>query len=201
VATKIQNTFKLRGHPMKGKQHPNKGKHINSGHQLNKGKKYYNNGCNNKIDFPENVDMSIWKEGMIRYQTKNTKTIKKEIQYNDSPSICYMCNNTLSYKQRMNKTCSKKCSDALIKQHHNQYMLEKNIPFKNSGVMYITPQGNFRIIKKAADANNISIPTLVSRCMNNLIPIKYNRRIPKEWNGCTWKSLGWDKTIPADWLI
>jgi hypothetical protein len=198
VAAKIRNTFKLRGHPMKGKIHPNKGKRIDSGHQLNKGKKYYNNGQYNKIDFPENVDTSVWKEGMIRYQTKNPKTIEKELLYSNSPSKCSICNNNLTYKKRNNKVCSKKCSTIFIKNHHTKYILEKNVPFKNSGIIYITPNGNFRIIKKAAAANNVSIPTVVSRCSNNLTPIKYNRSIPKEWNGLTWKELGWDRKVFAE---
>lgn len=191
VANKIQETFKLRGYPMKGKSHPNKGKHINSGHKLNIGKKYYNNGTINKIDFTDNVDLTIWKEGMIRYQSKNPNTIKKELIYKDMPNKCYICNTNLEYKKRNNKVCSKICASKYIKTHHINKINITGHAFVFSGKVYITPLGEFKNAKVAAKYNNISVPTIYNRCINNDIVIKYNSRIPKEWNGLTWKELGW----------
>jgi hypothetical protein len=195
VARKIQETFKKNGHPMKGKVHPNKGKHIDSGHRLNKGKRYYNNGVINKIEFPENIDMTIWKEGMIRYQ-KTPKSVivkreRKELEYEKNPKHCIVCNKSISYIRRNRKTCTKECYYKSISIHHRDFFIKNGKSFTAADELYITPMGEFKSIGLASVANCVSPPTVGTRCKNNEHIIKYNSRIPKEWCGMTWKELGW----------
>jgi hypothetical protein len=195
VVAKIQNTFKIKGHPMKGKRHPNKGKHINSGHCLNKGKKYYNNGIRNILDFEENIDLTIWTPGMLRYQKTNTASLitrtLKEIEYNKSPKHCIICNNQILYKQRIRKTCSNICHFKSISIHHHTEFLKIGKSVTTPDELYITPKGDFKSSSLAAIANNVSVPTVRARCKRSEHVIKYNKNIPKEWSGKTWKELGW----------
>ena len=199
IVAKIQETFKRRGHPMKGKAHPNKGKHIDSGHHLNKGKKYFNNGIVNKIEFPDKIDLSIWNIGMLRYQKTPKSVVERRIlnkqNYELDPKCCPICKIKIEFEFSRNKTCgSKYCTSTLIKNHHIKRfeLTGKGISNSNIDEIYHTPEGEFKSVKKAAAANNVSVPTIVNRCKNNLHIIKYNSRIPKEWKGKTWKELGWD---------
>jgi hypothetical protein len=192
---KIRNTFKKNGHPMKGKVHPNKGKKINSGHSLNKGKVAYTNGIKNTFIHLEDVNKldKEWIPGITYNNKSREDLVQKKINlYNISPNTCKVCNNNLEYKQRNRQTCSRACSN---KMHSNK--LRSVIPMSGrnnpswSGKILHTPAGIFDTANEASKYLNISAPTIRSRCQHSNLVIKKRYNIPNEYIGKTWKDIGY----------
>ena len=85
-----------------------------------------------------------------------------------------------------------------MKKYNRNNFLRTGRAFRSKNELYITPKGNFTSSKLAATANNVSRPTIGARCKKSNHTIKYNRDIPKQWQGLTWKQLGWDYTLISE---
>jgi len=62
------------------------------------------------------------------FQNKNSIN-KNEEQYNKNPKLCILCENSISYKQRINKYCSHSCSAKHI--NSNKPNSKRKYPKKN----------------------------------------------------------------------
>jgi len=169
-------------HPLKGKQHPNRGKKMSqTGHSKNKGKNWYNNGTKNlSLSKTETIPFG-YSPGILK---KNPNQTLKFIQrYDINPNFCSFCNKKLPYNKRKNSYCNSECQNNC---HSNRMQNKWKInPTKNPSFlgMIITPNGKYFYYTDAAKTENTSAFKLKSKIKNRdngyyFIPKK---DIPKEW--------------------
>lgn len=193
IKQKIQATFKLNGHPMKGRIHPNKGKHINSGHQLNKGKIAITNGIMNTFIPPDIKIPSGYYRGLTVNNSNRIYQKQLKIQnYLLDPKTCNQCNAILKYSCRNNMVCSKQCANKLhsITLKMTRINSGRNNP-SWSGNQLHTPVGIFDTGNEAAKLLNVTAATIRNRCKNADKIIKKNYQIPEEYIGKTWRQVGY----------
>lgn len=193
---KIQETFKRNGHPMKGKVHPNKGKHINSGHKAALGKKFYTNGIQNKLIHIDTIAQlsEDFHPGLTVHDDhkRKKKILDKVLEYNLDPKLCKYCDSPIEYSKKSSKFCSRKC----VNNFHSEYLKNnKLVNGKNNpsylGVIIHTPCGIFDTAKEAEKFNNVTGGTILTRCRNSELIINKHSRIPDEYVGKTWREVGY----------
>lgn len=122
---KLKRILKERGHPLKGKVHPNRGKrlpqtapktHVSINNiQITDGKT--NLWWPKEKELPEGFEKGIYKKGYInsnkakaaRKKNSQDQADKRREIYSKNPNLCNVCKSPISYENKSLKSCSLEC--------------------------------------------------------------------------------------------
>jgi group I intron endonuclease len=99
-------------HPMKGKTHPNNGKKMpqTAPHNTPIGATWFTNGEINRVVKKGEVVPDGFSKGVTRRKPYiNSFRQQQRFDFSQNPPKCEICKKPLSFAQRRNKTCGKKC--------------------------------------------------------------------------------------------
>lgn len=109
-------------HPLQGRVHPNKGKRINSGHQLLKGMRWITNGITSRLVERDAPVPKGWKPGITKKPSLHTR---RREAWDKSPRSCPQCKMVLPFEKRHRTYCGLSCKN---KAHSER---QKGKPFRN----------------------------------------------------------------------
>ena len=124
--SKIQATFAVVGHPMQGKQHPNKGKKLSQTRpvrHVSKDNIQITDGTINAWHKKTDPIPAGWRKGITKKDPERTESFfgsrkktgeilrsRRKEQYEKSIKYCIKCGSPIPYESRKNSTCSNKCA-------------------------------------------------------------------------------------------